>query len=85
MANRLAEGIDAATGARLVWPSGSNELFVILERDTAKKLEEGGAVFYDWPVPHTLAGSIAADEGLYRLVTSFATTKEDVERFIAAC
>ncbi|CAN7365035.1 low specificity L-threonine aldolase [Pararhizobium sp. LjRoot255] len=85
MANRLAEGIEASRGARLAWPSGSNELFVILKKDTAKKLEEKGAVFYDWPVPHTLAGSIAADEGLYRLVTSFATTKEDVERFIAAC
>lgn len=84
MANRLAEGIEASTGARLAWPSGSNELFVILKKDTAKKLEEKGAVFYDWPVPHALAGSIAADEGLYRLVTSFATTKEDVERFIAA-
>jgi threonine aldolase len=85
MANRLADGIEASRGARLAWPSGSNELFVILKKNTATKLEEKGAVFYDWPVPHTLAGSIAADEGLYRLVTSFATTKEDVERFIAAC
>lgn len=85
MANRLAEGIEASKGARLAWPSGSNELFVILKKDTAKKLEEKSAVFYDWPVPHTLAGSIAADEGLYRLVTSFATSKEDVEQFIAAC
>ncbi|CAN7231870.1 low specificity L-threonine aldolase [Pararhizobium sp. LjRoot235] len=85
MANRLADGIDASTDARLAWPSGSNELFAILKKDAAKKLEEKGAVFYDWPVPHTLAGSIAADEGLYRLVTSFATTNEDVERFITAC
>jgi threonine aldolase len=36
-------------------------------------------------VPRTLAGSVATDEGLYRLVTSFATTREDVEQFIAAC
>ena len=78
----MAEGIEASNGARLAWPSGSNELFVILKRDTAKKLEEKGAVFYDWPVPHTLAGSVATDEGLYRLVTSFATTTGDVDRFI---
>jgi threonine aldolase len=82
MANRLAEGIEASNSARLAWPTGSNELFVILKKNTAKKLEEKGAVFYDWPVPYTLAGSVAGDEGLFRLVTSFATTTGDVDRFI---
>ncbi len=82
MANRLAEGVAASNSTRLAWPTGSNELFVILKKETASKLEAEGAVFYDWPVPHTLAGSVAADEGLYRLVTSFATQTADVDRFL---
>jgi threonine aldolase len=36
-------------------------------------------------VPHDLEGNLAEDEGLYRLVTSFATCAEDVDRFVAAC
>ena len=44
-----------------------------------------GGLFYDWEVPHDLEGNLAEDEGLYRLVTSFATRAEDVDRFVAAC
>ena len=85
MAARLAEGIKASSTARLAWPGGANEVFVILKKTTAEKLKADGAVFYDWPIPQVLSGEIAGDEGLYRLVTSFATTAADVERFIAAC
>jgi threonine aldolase len=85
MAARLAEGIQASTSARLAWPGGANEVFVILKKSVAEKLKAEGAVFYDWPIPQALSGEIAADEGLHRLVTSFATTADDVERFIAAC
>lgn len=84
MANQLARGIERSNSARLAWPSGSNELFVILKKETAAKLQADGAVFYDWPVPHTLSNSVAADEGLYRLVTSFATTADDVNQFLKA-
>ncbi len=84
MANDLAIGIEASESARLAWPTGSNELFVILKKDVAEKLKAQGAVFYDWPVPQTLT-DVAEDEGLYRLVTSFATTADDVRQFIAAC
>ncbi|MDQ0321839.1 threonine aldolase [Pararhizobium capsulatum DSM 1112] len=82
MAERLAKGIEASTSARLAWPSGSNELFVILKKTVAETLQKDGAVFYDWPVPHQLASSVTADEGLYRLVTSFATTDADVDAFL---
>lgn len=85
MARRLADGIAASRTSRLGWPVDANEVFVILKSDVAAKLREQGAVFYDWPVPHDLAGSLEADEGLYRLVTSFATKAEDVDRFVAAC
>ncbi len=84
MANELAKGIESSESARLAWPTGSNELFVILKKSVAENLKAHGAVFYDWPVPQTLT-DVAEDEGLYRLVTSFATTADDVRQFIAAC
>lgn len=85
MARRLAEGISASPESRLAWAPDANEVFVILKNSAATRLKQQGAVFYDWPVPHHLAGSLAEDEGLYRLVTSFATQAEDVDRFVASC
>ncbi|PDT83012.1 low specificity L-threonine aldolase [Sinorhizobium sp. BJ1] len=85
MARRLAEGISASADSRLAWAPEANEVFVILKRELAARLQQQGAVFYDWPVPHHLAGSLTENEGLYRLVTSFATQAEDVDRFVAAC
>ncbi|MCY1291250.1 hypothetical protein D9M70_404320 [compost metagenome] len=85
MAARLAEGIAASKTSRLAWQADANEVFPIIRKDVATKLRQDGAVFYDWPVPHDLDGSLAPDQGLYRLVTSFATKADDVDRFVAAC
>jgi len=85
MAAHLAEGIAASKTSRLAWQADANEVFPILRKDVAANLRQQGAVFYDWPVPHDLDGSLAENEGLYRLVTSFATQAEDVQRFVAAC
>ncbi|MDK1490618.1 low specificity L-threonine aldolase [Sinorhizobium sp. 7-81] len=85
MAARLADGISASARSRLAWSPEANEVFVILKQDVASKLQQQGAVFYDWHVPDHLADSLAGDEGLYRLVTSFATRSQDVDRFVEAC
>ncbi len=85
MAARLAAGIAASESSRLAWDAEANEVFAIMKREVATGLQRQGAVFYDWHVPHHLAGSLAEDEDLYRLVTSFATKSEDVDRFVAAC
>ncbi|MDX0496999.1 low specificity L-threonine aldolase [Sinorhizobium medicae] len=85
MARRLADGITASAESRLAWTPDANEVFVVLKREAASRLREQGALFYDWDVPHDLEGSLADNEGLYRLVTSFATRAEDVDRFVAAC
>ncbi|RUU52625.1 low specificity L-threonine aldolase, partial [Mesorhizobium sp. M7A.T.Ca.TU.009.01.1.1] len=37
--------------------------------------------FYDWHKPHGFDGHIGEDELLYRFVTSFATTADEVDRF----
>jgi len=79
MAASLAAEVEQSKTARLAWRPEANEVFVILKKTNAKRLEEAGAVFYDWAVPQGLA--VADDEMLYRFVTSFATTAKDVEQF----
>jgi threonine aldolase len=83
LAQRLATGIRAA-GGRTAWPVGANEIFPILKRSSVAKLKEAGAKLYEWPardLPADLAP--AEDEACLRLVTSFATTEEEVDAFLA--
>lgn len=85
MAARLAEGLCALRGVRLAWPVEANEVFPILPHGLAERLRGAGAIFYPWPAIALPEGaSVAADEGVFRFVTSFATTAEDVDRLIAA-
>ncbi|MYZ48751.1 threonine aldolase family protein [Propylenella binzhouense] len=84
MADRLRAGIAAAPRSRLGWPSEANELFAVLKKADAARLREAGATFYDWHPPADGSVPLAGDEGLYRLVTSFATTDAEVDAFLAA-
>jgi threonine aldolase len=74
MADRLSEGL-TQTGMKPVWPVEANEVFVRLPRAVDERLRQAGASYYPWE------DSGAAP--LVRLVTSFASTVEEVERFIA--
>lgn len=85
MAARLAGGFAAAKSARLAWPTGSNEVFAILKNPTLKALRDEGAVFYDWAAPAGVRETMTPDETMIRLVTSFATTGDDVDRFLSIC
>lgn len=48
----------------------ANELFVVLPKDFVEYLRTHGAGFYEWGVP---------EENLYRFVTSFLTSDEDIK------
>ncbi len=54
-----------------------------MRTELADTLREQGAVFYPWSAPEGFDEPVAADEKLYRFVTSFATREEDIERFHA--
>jgi threonine aldolase len=82
MADRLRSGLAASSNAREAWPTQGNEVFAILASPDVDRLHEGGAVFYDWPEPHGAGLQLAADEVLVRLVTSFATTPDEVDGFV---
>lgn len=85
MADRLREGFASLDSARLAWPTSSNEVFAILPKASAKAAEAKGARFYDWLVPRDMPEAVGQHEILIRMVTSFATTEEDVDQFLAIC
>lgn len=70
MARRLANGI-----GDVLRPVEANVVFVRMAAAVAKKLDDEGHLFYDWPL-------FGADA--YRLVTAFDTTEEEVDAFLAA-
>ena len=83
MADTLAEGLGAA-GCKPVWPVEANEVFAPLPAAIDKRLKGAGASYYPWKSDSMPSGlSIGPDQTVVRLVTSFQTKPEDVERFLA--
>jgi threonine aldolase len=82
MAGQLAARIERSQKIRLAWKPEANEIFAVMTPATAEMLTAGGAAFHEWKLPAAFdAGSLAADEKLWRFVTSFATTTEEVAAF----
>jgi len=77
MADRLAAGLAAIPGARLVQPVEANELFVVLPEAVTARLRGCGFQFYDWPAPPGEVGAVV------RLVTSYDMRASDVDGFLA--
>jgi len=76
-ATRLADGLAPLPSARLIQPVEANELFVAMPEEKIDALEAAGADFYRWiEVP-------GEPRPIIRLVTSFATTDEEVDDFLA--
>ena len=84
MAGRLRAGIAALPNAREAWATQGNEVFVVLERADADRLRQAGARFHDWHEPHGAGLSLSPDEVLVRLVTSFVTEPEEIDRLLNA-
>ncbi|MCD0461752.1 threonine aldolase family protein [Roseiconus lacunae] len=84
MADELGERLNQFSNLRVAWKCQSNELFVTMPKQLAKRLLDQGAKFYPWPVPAEFAPKLAAGDGLYRLVTSFATEREQIDQLVAA-
>jgi threonine aldolase len=77
MADRLAQKL-AAVGLAPAWPVEANLVFVALPRALDARLKAAGARYYVRP-------SESIDRVLVRLVTSFATQEDEVDRFVALC
>ena len=78
MARRLADGAAGIAGIELTQPVAANAVFAKLPRPSIQRLQ-AWSHFYVWaPAP---AGTAAIDE--VRWMTSFETTEECVDRFLA--
>jgi threonine aldolase len=83
MADRLAAGLAAANFVP-VWPVEANEVFVALPSRIDARLKAAGASYYPWTTDALPTGvAVARDVTLVRLVTSFATAADEVDRFVA--
>jgi threonine aldolase len=84
MADRLAAGL-AALGVEPVWPVEANEVFVAVPARMDARLKSEGAIYYPWHTNSLPQGvALASEASLVRLVTSFATSAEEVDRFVAS-
>jgi threonine aldolase len=81
MADRLVQKL-GEVGLPPVWPVEANLTFVALPRGLDAKLKAAGASYYVRPSGDL---HLPADHVLARLVTSFATQTEDIERFANLC
>jgi threonine aldolase len=83
MADRLADGL-ADAGFAPVWPVEANEVFVALPQPIDARLKAAGALYYPWTTGGLPDGTVLPSGAtLVRLVTSFATTAAEVDRFVA--
>ena len=81
-AARLAAGLSETPGARLPWAPESNLVFAIISRRLNQTLRDSGGQYYEWP-HDGLGCSLTSDELFVRFATSFATTVDEVDRFIS--
>jgi threonine aldolase len=81
-ASKLAERLNSV-GLKPVWPVEANEVFIVLQPETDRRLRKAGAAYASWPSEFLPNGTgLAAGTTLARLVTSFATTDADAELFV---
>lgn len=83
MADRLRAGLDASNRCRNAWKTEANEVFAVIPKSVMDEAQKAGARFYDWPVPADQPDLAGPDEVLIRLVTSFATSEQDVNGLLA--
>lgn len=84
MATRLEQSLVQSGVARFVWPVQSNELFPIMKKDALERVRAAGATFGSWDASALAAADQPRDdEEMIRLVTSFATTEEEVSTFLS--
>ena len=81
MADRLASGL-AGAGYAPVWPVEANLVFIAVPKAMEAKLKAAGARYYvrrseSLPVP------LENDRCLIRLVASFATQEDEIDRFVS--
>lgn len=77
-ARRLASGLSGIGGVEIAVPVNANAVFAVFPEKIEKHLLQVGASFLEWDYPGDRWGG-----RLRRLMTSFRTTDEEVDRLVA--
>lgn len=78
MARRLSDGLAETNAVEICHPTEINEVFAAMPIDAANGMRKAGAAFYPWVMPGDTTGG-----RMNRFITSFRTTEEDVDAFLA--
>jgi threonine aldolase len=81
-ADRLAGELQAR-GIRLAFPLQANELFAVLPLARFEALRAAGIDLRRWPTRSLAPAACGAGEVVTRLITSFATSDDDINRLLA--
>ncbi len=83
MAERLRVGLRGSNRARLAWESTINEVFAVVPVEVLAAVRAAGGAMHEWPAETAAAGKRpGAGEVMVRMVTSWATTADEVEGFL---
>ena len=84
LAARLASVLRHSKKTRLAFEPAGNEIFAILETGVDQRLRAAGAVYYPWTADSLpVAERLGPGEVIVRLLTSWQTTADEVDRFAA--
>jgi len=83
-ARELSSKLSQLNDVNVVWPTEANQVFVTIPSRYVAALRDAGAQFYDW-YPSTLppGTTLKQGESYIRLVTSFETSKDEIENLVA--
>ncbi len=82
-AGELAQVVSQSKRLRLAWQPQANEVFAVVDSKDAQELRDNGVHFADWVPPSSMDNKPGNQEILIRMVTSFATTDDDIKKFAA--
>jgi threonine aldolase len=83
MAERLRAGLRASGRARLAWESAANEVFAVVPAEVLAAVRGAGGAMHEWPAEAAPEEQRPGDgEVLVRMVTSWASSAEEVDRFL---
>ena len=86
LARRLGQGLSAVPGVRIAWPTEANEVFAIAPSALVERWRAAGARFHEWNTSSLSAEATPKPgEKLVRLVTSFETEIDEIDRLLRLC
>lgn len=79
MGSQLEKAVRSSNHVRAAWPTDSNQVFFIADKEKAQTWLDKGARFHPFPTPKGMEKEVGQNEQVYRLVASFVTQQESID------